>query len=412
MFDITVIGMGHVGTVLAIICAEKNYSVCGVDKCINKLNSLRNGIPTFHEPGLDIRLPEVINRKTLNVSDSIHESGIFVIALPTPLDKSNEHADMSIINCVIHELAHLLHPGNLIIVESTIPPDSTIHISEYLKSIRPDLTFPHEDQENPDIYIAYCPERISPGNALYEMMYTPRIIGGVSIKCTEEACMFYMSVLECTLSKTSAKLAEIAKITENAFRDVNIAFSNEIASICNHINIDPCELISNCNTHPRVNMLSHGIGVGGHCLPVDPYFLTCKFQSSTNLIQTARTINNTRPLQIAKRINNDIITQDNMHIVVLGLAYKANTCDTRNSPAITVVQELAKNHRIKTLTVIDPYISKTPPELQVPTINFDSIDKSIYSADAVIILVNHNEFKNTINNIPSSICIVRAYNNF
>ena len=299
---------------------------------------------------------------------------------------------MSYVNAALGEIAGQLQKGNLVIIESTSPVGTTDDAVKLLSEKRPDLTFPHTHGEESDIRIAYCPERVLPGQIITELMNNDRIIGGMTPKCAELAKRLYHVFVRGECHIGTHNTAELVKLSENAYRDVNIAFANELSNVCDHHDIDVNRVVQFANLHPRVNILNPGPGVGGHCIPVDPWFIVAKAPEYTPLIQTARSINDNRPHQAADKILAHIKDNPNAKIACLGLAYKPNVDDLRESPALEIVSDIAKAHGQK-LYVCEPHIKELPEKLsQFANIEFTDALTAINEADIIATLVNHRTF--------------------
>ncbi len=395
MHKICIIGLGHIGLPTATFIANKKFNVLGVDidkTLIKKINN--NSIKIYGERKINNILSRVIRKGFFKASLKPETADIFIICVPTPI-KKNKKPDFSIIYNVAKQIAPKLKKNNIIIIESTIGPDVTRDVSIYLQKLRKDLILPHKPNSN--IFMAHCPEKVMPGNIYNEFLFSPRIIGGMTHKCTLQVKNFYKKFTKGQLHLTDALTAELCKITENSFRDVNVAFVNELDLICQKKHVDTKKLIKLCNLHPRVKLLNPGPGVGGHCIPVDPYFLINKNKDITKLIQTSRIINEEKPLKVVKNILKKInliikekkISKKELQIYFYGLTYKENVNDFRNSPALQILTNLSKSVRGKILA-IDPFLSKNL--LKHKNIKFFKY-KKLSKADLIIYAVNHEVFK-------------------
>jgi UDP-N-acetyl-D-mannosaminuronic acid dehydrogenase len=394
MHRVSIIGLGYIGLPLAAFIANKGFDVTGIDIDKNIIKNIKiNNIKINDETKINKILQKTIKQGFFKASLNIEPADIFVICVPTPV-KKNKKPDFSIIFNVAKQIAPKLKKNNLIVIESTIGPGVTRDVSVYLQKLREDLIFPHNLKSN--ISIAHCPERVIPGNIYNEFLFNPRIIGGITKKCAVRTKLFYEKFIIGKLHLTEALTAELTKISENSFRDTNIAFANEIDLICRKYQVNTKKLIKLSNLHPRVNILSPGPGVGGHCIPVDPYFLIDKNQNITKLIQTSRIINNNRPLKIIKNIKNKInliINKKNKKKILIyfyGLTYKKNVDDFRNSPALQILTNLSKSVPGK-IIAIDPFIKKNL--ISNKNIKFYKYKKPIIKIDLIINAVNHQEFK-------------------
>lgn len=393
--NITVIGLGYIGLPTAIIFANAGVEVFGFDVNEQVQNTLKKGLPHIVEPNLDQLLKDVIRSKKLQITSSIKESDVFLIAVPTPFKIENGTAkvpDLSYIKSAVEMLAPVLKKNNLIILESTSPIGTTELISEWLAELRPDLTFPHVQGELSDIRIAHCPERVLPGKIFEELIYNTRIVGGITRKCAQLAANFYKIVVKGECHTTNARTAELVKLTENAFRDVNIAFANELSMICDKDKINIWELIRLANLHPRVNILSPGPGVGGHCIAVDPWFIVHGNPKEAQLIKKAREVNDHKPHYILKKIEEKAKTLKSPVIACLGLTYKKDVDDIRESPALDIVEHLSQK-RLGKILVVEPYLNRIPDHLHNLSLKLSDFDQAIEAANIVVLLVDHSAFQ-------------------
>jgi UDP-N-acetyl-D-mannosaminuronic acid dehydrogenase len=288
-------------------------------------------------------------------------------------------------------IAPVLKKGNLIILESTSPVGSTEQVAQWLAEARPDLSFPHQAGANADVNMAYCPERVLPGKVIHELVKNDRVIGGVTKRCAERAASLYKTFVEGACLITSARTAEMCKLTENSFRDVNIAFANELSLICDELDINVWELIRLADHHPRVKILQPGPGVGGHCLAVDPWFIVDKSPKTARLIRTAREVNDHKPYHVVDKVRAAAAKVRNPKIACLGLAFKADIDDLRESPSVEIVRYLA-DLELGTLYVAEPHVQELPVELQRNGVVFAEAKEAITAADIVLLLVNHKVF--------------------
>ena len=392
---ISVIGLGYVGLPTAVILANAGHQVVGVDINPNIIETINAGDIHIVEPGLKEKVKKLTKAKKLSASTEIECSDVFIISVPTPLTKSNK-PELKFIKQAVKSFSKHLKKGNLVILESTSPIGTSEKISSWIKNMRPDLMMPSpSSSSHSDINIAHCPERVLPGNVLHELVYNDRIIGGISEACSQKTLEVYKTFVKANCYLTNARAAEFCKLAENAYRDVNIAFANELSLISNKLMVDPWEVISLANKHPRVNILQPGPGVGGHCIAVDPMFIAHSAPNDSKLIQAARAVNNYKPQfvfkQIKEAINRISKPTKNITISAFGLAYKPNINDLRESPALQITENL-KNLRCKQVMVIEPNIRALPDSLN----DFACIEKDINQAtkaDILVFLVSHNEFK-------------------
>lgn len=371
--NVCVLGIGFIGLPTACLIASSGYNVLGVDINEDYVNRLKSNRFYTNEKDLNAILNKTLN-KSFFIDTKPDKADIFIICVPTPLDKENK-PDLSYVNDAINSILPYLEKGNTVIVESTIPPLTTREI------IKPKIeALGYEIGK--DIYLAHCPERVIPGNILYELVHNNRIIGGITENCSNNVKKFYEKFVKGEILTTTAEIAEMVKLIENSFRDVTIAFANEILLSCNELNIDPYDVIFLANKHPRVNIPNFGIGVGGHCLPVDTHFIIDKFPNSSTLISTARKINDSMPKYIVSKIEKFLNKVDNPKIGIWGITYKKNTSDIRNSPSMEIVRMLKdKGYDVK---IYDPLVD---------AINYDNIRyESVLRSNFLIILVDHDEF--------------------
>ena len=382
MKDIVVVGIGYVGLPLAIMLAEKKYRVVGVDKDKSKVNKLNSGILDINEDDLLEIFQKDIVKKNLVASLEPTEGDIFVVAVPTPYDEENNTADLSYLKDSLYSIIPKLKPNNLIIIESTIPPQTCDNF------ITPIIEKNSDYKVGKDILLAHCPERILPGNIVNELINNDRIIGGVNLESSHMAFALYSSFVKADLHITDTVTAELCKLTENSVRDVNIALANELSLICDKINVDTGQLVNLVNHHPRVTLPNPGIGVGGHCIPIDPWFITQIDKENTTLIQNARKVNDGMPLVIAEKLKN--IFKDycaEPELIVLGLTYKPDSDDLRESPAIKVIKYLKEfGYKVKSY---DPLIKGK---------KYNNILDITKGKDFLIVLVEHQIIKEDIEN--------------
>lgn len=394
---ICVIGLGYIGLPTASILATKGFKVFGCDVNANVVETINRGDIHIIEQGLDILVRSAIMSGQLSASTTPKSADVYIIAVPTPF-KDNHVPDVSYIESATRAIAEYIEPGALIILESTSPVGTTEQIAEWLAKLRPDLAISSRhnlvSDTNPNrIYIAHCPERVLPGHILRELVENDRIIGGIDRPSAEKAQAFYEAFVEGDIFLTDARTAEMAKLTENAFRDVNIAFANELSIICEQLSINVWELIRLANHHPRVNILQPGPGVGGHCIAVDPWFIVDAAPQCSNLIHTARLVNDKMPEIILLRIAEKAARFNQPVIACLGLAFKANIDDLRESPALQITKELVCRD-IAEVLVVEPYINQLPKSLQSTTANVVLMEmhEAIVKADIIVLLVDHKEF--------------------
>lgn len=395
---VSVIGLGYIGLPAAAMFASKKVKVIGVDVNEKAVNIINQGKIHIVEPGLEDLVRVAVADGFLRATTKPEKADAFVIAVPTPF-KGDYEPDVSYIEAVAKAIAPVLEKGNTIILESTSPVGTTEQMIEWLETARPDLNFPKEGQEGHDVYVAYCPERVLPGQVIRELVENDRIIGGITPDCSEKAVEVYRIFVKGELPTTNARTAEMAKLTENAFRDVNIAFANELSLISDKLDINVWELIELSNRHPRVNILQPGPGVGGHCIAVDPWFIVSKSPAEAKLIRAAREVNDGKPQWVINKVQEAVAaaaekigkTVNDVKIVCYGLAFKPNIDDLRESPALMITNKLAALYPNQVLAV-EPNIANDHFETK-QSFELISYDAAKDIADVAVILVDHNEFK-------------------
>lgn len=398
---ISMIGLGYIGLPTAAVIASRRKTVIGVDVNPKAVETINKGEIHIVEPELDIVVHSAVKQGYLRATTTPEPADAFLIAVPTPfkVENGNDHApDLAYIEAASKAIAPVLAKGNLVILESTSPVGTTEKVAKWLAEARPDLTFPQTHGEDSDIRVAHCPERVLPGHVVRELVENDRVIGGMTPKCSEVAKSLYKIFVEGDCLTTTARTAEMAKLTENSFRDVNIAFANELSIICDKLDINVWELIQLANLHPRVNILQPGPGVGGHCIAVDPWFIVSQAPEQSRLIRTARDVNDSKPRWVVEKISelvDELRTvegkdQDNIRIGCLGLSFKANIEDVRESPALAITQEVSKLFPGQVLAV-EPHLDEAPSSLQklgVPLVDF----ATAMNADILVLLVDHKLF--------------------
>lgn len=379
---ICVIGLGYIGLPTAVMLADHGHAVIGVDVNPHVVAILNRGDIHLEEPGLGERFSAVVARGTFLARTEPEAADVFIVAVPTPnLNDEHRSCDLSYVLSATRSIVPFLMPGNTVIIESTVAPRST---SDEVRPILEAAGF----TIGQDLYLAHCPERVLPGRILQELVENNRIIGGITPACSEAAARVYRTFVKGELLLTEAKTAEMAKCMENTFRDVNIALANELAKICVELDIDSLEVIRLANKHPRVNIHQPGPGVGGHCLAVDPYFISAKAPGTARLIRLARDINSGMPDYVAEQVRALLAGIDHPVIAVLGAAYKGNTDDTRESPALEVIAHLRQWGG--TVRVHDPHVHQA---------GFVSLEEAVTGAHIVVVLADHSEFRHLDHNI-------------
>ncbi|MBJ3785060.1 UDP-N-acetyl-D-mannosamine dehydrogenase [Devosia sediminis] len=389
---ISVIGLGYIGLPTAAVLAAHGHTVIGVDVNAHAVATINSGKAHITEPDLDVTVQSAVASGRLRAVTAAEPADAFIIAVPTPF-KDGYEPDVSFVRAAALSIAPALRPGNLVILESTSPVGTTSALSEWLAEARPDLTMPSRAGEQSDIHIAYCPERVLPGKVIRELVENDRIIGGLSDRSTDKAAELYALFVKGLALKTNARTAEMCKLVENSFRDVNIAFANELSIVCAGLGINVWELIKLANHHPRVNILQPGPGVGGHCIAVDPWFIVHSSPEHARLIRTAREVNDSKPDFVMAEIKSLANRFKAPRIACLGLSFKPDIDDLRESPAVEIVKQLALD-AVGELLVVEPHVNALPKELAtLPGIRLTSLAEAVEHADIVVMLVNHRDFK-------------------
>lgn len=397
---VSIYGLGYIGLPTAAVLASNGVNVTGVDINQEVVDIINSGKIHIEEPFLEDMVNDVIDNGYLNATTKPEEADAFLIAVPTPFIESSSaddpKPDLTYIKSACENISTVLKKEDIVIIESTSPVGTTEKVQDWLSNLRKDLTFPNTHGEKSDIRIAYCPERVLPGQVINELVSNDRLIGGITEKCSKTAMEVYKKFVKGDCVSTDSKTAEMAKLTENAYRDVNIAFANELSIISEKLNINVWELIKLSNLHPRVNILNPGPGVGGHCIAVDPWFIVSKTPDDAQLIRTARQVNDSKPMKIINKIDRIISRDPNAKISIFGLTYKPNIDDLRESPALFIAQEITRKSHIK-LKIVEPNINKLPEGLDKRHELVDS-ETALIDAEYIIILVPHTQFFETFRN--------------
>ncbi|HDR1865233.1 UDP-N-acetyl-D-mannosamine dehydrogenase [Pasteurella multocida] len=398
---ISVIGLGYIGLPTAAVFAQHHVKVIGIDINEHAVNTINQGKIHIVEPDLEQVVQQCVNKGDLKASLTPEPADAFLIAVPTPFKGNNYEPDLSYIKSACKMISSVLKKGDLIVLESTSPVGTTEKMAIWLSEFRHDLTFPQQLGELSDIRIAHCPERVLPGHVMRELIENDRIIGGMTPKCSQMAVDLYKTFVKGVCIVTNSRTAEMCKLTENAFRDVNIAFANELSIICDKLGINVWELINLANRHPRVNILQPGCGVGGHCIAVDPWFIVNKTPELAKLIHTARLVNDSKPEWVINQVNNAVIealqknpnkTLQDIKIACLGLAFKPDIDDLRESPALKITKQLAAKYPNQ-ITAVEPNIEALPEQLITQNIKHSSLQQALETCDVLVVLVDHKEFK-------------------
>jgi UDP-N-acetyl-D-mannosaminuronic acid dehydrogenase len=396
---ISVIGLGYIGLPTAAAFAARKVNVIGVDISSTVVETINNGNIHIVEPELDMIVHAAVTESYLRASLVVEAADAFMIAVPTPFT-DNRQPDLSYVMAAAKAVSTVLKKGDLVVLESTSPVGATEKMAEHLAALRPDLSFPQQAGEASDIRIAHCPERVLPGHVMHELVENDRIIGGMTPACAEAATALYRIFLKGKAIATDTRTAEMCKLTENAFRDVNIAFANELSIICEDAKINVRELIHLANLHPRVHILQPGCGVGGHCIAVDPWFIVSQNPKQARLIRTAREVNDSKPRWVIEQVKQAIehcVAQgkaaDRLSVACLGLAFKPDIDDIRESPALWIAEHLA-THSLQTLIIVEPHLETLPTSLaNAPSVRMATPEQGIENADILLALVGHSAFK-------------------
>lgn len=397
--SISIIGLGYIGLPTAAVFASRKIKVIGVDVSKKTVEIINQGKIHIVEPELDIAVHAAVTSGFLKATTTAEPADAFIVAVPTPFKGDNHEPDLSYIESACRSIAPVLTKGNLVILESTSPVGATEQMSAWLAELRPDLTFPQAVGEESDIRIAHCPERVLPGHVMRELIENDRVIGGLTPKCSAYAVALYKSFVQGECIVTNARTAEMAKLTENSFRDVNIAFANELSMICDELDINVWELIQLANRHPRVNILQPGPGVGGHCIAVDPWFIVSKTPERARLIRTAREVNDSKPEWVIEKVKvaiadfllaNPSKTVKDITVACYGLAFKPDIDDLRESPSMHIALQIDDFHA-GNVVFVEPNIEELPAKIADKVLV--EFSQASSSADIHLLLVDHKQFK-------------------
>ncbi len=396
---ISVVGLGYIGLPTAAMFASRKIEVVGLDVNQHAVDTINRGEVHIVEPDLDMVVRAVVTEGYLRATTKPEPAEAFLIAVPTPFKDENHEPDLGFIKAAVSAIAKVLEAGNLVILESTSPVGATEAMAGWLAEARPDLSFPQNAGEASDIRVAHCPERVLPGKVMQELIINDRVIGGMTAKCSDAAARLYRTFVtgDCVVA-SGPRVAEMAKLTENSFRDVNIAFANELSVICDALGMDVWELISLANRHPRVNILQPGPGVGGHCIAVDPWFIVSSAPEHARLIRTAREVNDSKPEWVIKKVREAVgaylmespgKTAADVTIACYGLAFKPDIDDLRESPALDIARQIAHEHQ-GTMLIVEPNIDTLPTDLGAARLVPMT---GTQDADVHVMLVDHKPFK-------------------
>lgn len=389
---VAVIGLGYIGLPTAAILASHGHQVVGVDVNPKHVDAVNRGEVPFVEPDLGTQVAGAVSQGNLRAQAETPPADVYIIAVPTPF-KDGYEADLSYIDAATDAIVPHLQGGELIILESTSPPGATQHLADRIRTARPELTT--NDAASPkNVDVAHCPERVLPGRVMVELVTNDRIVGGLTPRAADRAKELYATFCTAEIHLTDAVTAEMAKLTENSFRDVNIAFANELSIIAEKLGIDVFELIELANKHPRVNILQPGPGVGGHCIAVDPWFIVSAVPEEAQLIRTAREVNDSKPEYVISKVLSHVGSKEAPVIAALGLAFKPDIDDMRESPALEITRELAQRLPQATILAVEPNVDELPVRLsQHDNVKLTELHEAVGRADVVALLVDHREFK-------------------
>lgn len=382
--QVVTLGLGYIGLPTSALIAVNNIAVHGVDISQKVVDTINAGKIHIVEPDLDTAVASAVSAGFLHADTKAVAADVYLVVVPTPFKGGSHEPDISYIQAATESILPLLKEGDLYIIESTSPVGTTERMGDFIYAQRPEL--------KGKLHIAYCPERVLPGNVMYELVHNDRVIGGVDEASTQKACEFYQQFVKGGLHRTNARTAEMCKLTENASRDVQIAFANELSLICDKAGIDVWELIHLANRHPRVTILQPGSGVGGHCIAVDPYFITSEFPMESQIIGKAREINNYKAFWCAEKVRHAIrdfaVKQGKApSVALMGLAFKPNIDDLRQSPAVYIAQKVLQEAGDEDYFIVEPNIHEHAYYKITP------VEQAVEQADIVVFLVGHKEFK-------------------
>ena len=388
---ICVVGLGYVGLPTAAMIAGRGVQVIGVDINTDSVETINRGRIHIVEPGLEDLVNGAVTSGNLKAALAPEAADAFIIAVPTPFTDGHK-PDLSHLRAAANALARVLKEGDLIVIESTSPVGTTRAFSQWLAGHRPDLTFPHDSGEKARVAVAHSPERVLPGNVLRELARNDRVVGGLSPRCSARAVELYQIFVEGECLITDAATAELVKLAENSYRDVNIAFANELSRVAGRLGVDVWDVVELANRHPRVDILKPGPGVGGHCIAVDPWFIVDSAPDETDLIRAARRVNDAKPAYIARLVLDAAQGRDRPAVACLGLAYKAETDDLRQSPAVEIVRLLADGLKGDIL-VVEPHVNAIPESLEgLAGVRLVDLEEAISKAQIVVLLTDHAAF--------------------
>lgn len=405
---VSMIGLGYIGLPTAAMFAARRTRVIGVDVNAHAVETINQGRIHIVEPELDMIVHSAVTEGFLRATTRPEPADAFLIAVPTPFQGDHE-PDVSYVKAAAESIAPVLRKGNLVVLESTSPVGTTEQMVEWLAAARPDLRFPVDGAGEIDVNVAYCPERVLPGHVVRELVENDRIVGGLTPRCSERAVALYRTFVKGELLVSNARTAEMCKLTENSFRDVNIAFANELSIICDKLGIDVWELIRLANRHPRVNILQPGAGVGGHCIAVDPWFIVDKTPAEARLIRTAREVNDGKPEWVMNKVHEAVARSGRaageLTIALMGLAFKPNIDDLRESPALHIAEALTRTLKSRFM-IVEPNVAELPASLRGHA-HVDAVQAAA-QADIVVFLVAHKQFGVIARELPAGKVFIDA----
>lgn len=392
--SLAVIGLGYIGLPTAAMFASTGLKTIGVDISQRAVDAVNGGKAHIEEGNLDELVEHCVQKGLLHAVQRPVAADAFIIAVPTPVRHGDSRQpDVSYVEAAGRALAPVLKKGDLIILESTSPVGTTAMLADLLAAERPDLRFPQQVGEEADICLAYCPERIIPGQMLKELVENDRIIGGMTPRCGEAAAALYKRFVRGVCHLTTDRTAEMVKLTENSFRDVNIAFANELSMICQDLGVDVWKVIEFANRHPRVSILRPGAGVGGHCIAVDPWFIVASAPERAKIIRAAREVNDAKPHYVVEQVEAILAAQPGAAVACLGLTYKPDVDDFRESPSLEIATALTHRYPGQ-VSCCDPFAAALPAdEAERRGLRFTETDVALRDADLIVVLVPHNAFR-------------------
>lgn len=393
MSSVCVLGLGYIGLPTAALIASRGMHVVGVDTNPAVVNTVAQGNIHIAEADLDGLVQKVVMSGRLVSQSEPEEADVFIIAVPTPLS-GNKKPVVDNVVAAARSIAPHLNQGCLVIIESTCPIGTTEQVRDLFVKMRPDLKFPGHDGNGaePDVYLAYCPERVLPGRILIELVQNDRCVGGLTTHCAAKARRFYEIFVRGDCIETEARTAEMVKLTENAYRDTNIAFANELSLICDHVDVNVWKVIELANRHPRVDILKPGPGVGGHCIAVDPWFIVDAAPREARLVRMSRDVNDSKAVYVLDQIEQLMKSYPERDVTCLGLTFKANVDDLRESPALEIAEKLAEKHG-RRIAVVDPFVDELPQKLYRAGARKIDLEQALNEPGILVVLVDHEPFR-------------------